>query len=183
VSDTLPRMRRLAIVLSSLSLGGLAVMGCQTYRQDLDRAQQHYEQNRYEAALALFRVLEPDMDSYSSTERSTYAYLRGMTDYRLASLAKSGSGLADPKKGFRMNSRHWLGIAAAIDKETPGSLTDDQKTRLGHALKDLNQDVYGGADGVAADAPTDDAAKPKDDADTSRDDAEDRDAPSDQADH
>lgn len=162
-------MRRLAVVLSSLSpaafaalaaLGVLATTGCQTYRQDLDRAQQHYEQNRYEAALALFRVLEHDTDSFSAVERSNYAYLRGMTDYRLASLAKSGSGLADPKKGFRMNSRHWLGVAAAIDKSTPGSLTDDQKQRLGEALKDLNEDVYGGADSSSTDASghEDDAA-------------------------
>lgn len=160
-------MRRLAIVSSVLSLGALAIAGCQTYRQDLDRAQQHYEQNRYEAALALFRVLEPDTDSFSPAERSNYAYLRGMTDYRLASVAKSGSGLADPKKGFRMNSRHWLGVASAIDKVTPGSLTDDQKQRLGEALKDLNQDVYGGADG-SADAPADapsEADAPSDDAD------------------
>lgn len=158
-------MRRLAIVLSSLSpaafaaVGLLATTGCQTYRQDLDRAQQHYEQNRYEAALALFRVLEPDTDSLSAVERSNYAYLRGMTDYRLASLAKSGSGLADPKKSFRMNSRHWLGVAAAIDKTTPGSLTDDQKQRLGEALKDLNEDVYGGADSASADASAEEGEK------------------------
>ena len=69
-----------------------------------------------------------------------------MTDYRLSSLASAGSNVSDPKRAFRDNSRHWLGVAAAIEKESPGGLTEDEKTRLGETLTDLNHDVYGGAD-------------------------------------
>jgi hypothetical protein len=134
-------MRRLlsvALVASAL--------GCVTYTQDLDRAKQHYEQNQYEAALAVFRVLEPDLDSFNTAEQAKYAYLRGMTDYRLSSLTPAGSNVSDPKRAFRSNSRHWLGVASAIEKETPGGLTDDEKKRMGETLADLNRDVYGGAD-------------------------------------
>src|SRR5689334_1676372 len=79
----------------------LSSAGCATYRQDLERAKAHYDANEYEKGLALFRVLEPDLDSFSDAEKTQYAYLRGMTDYRLAGLAAAGSGMADPKRDFR----------------------------------------------------------------------------------
>jgi hypothetical protein len=139
-------MRRvaLALVLAQLVFAG---SGCATYAQDLDRAHRHYDANQFEAALALFRVLEHDMDSFSDAEQAKYAYLRGMTDYRLSSLAPQGSGgVADPRKGYRDNARHWLGVAAAIEKQTPGGLTEEWKGRLAEAMADLNKDVYGGAE-------------------------------------
>src|SRR5882762_9907635 len=100
-------MRRPALLLSpvlalALALGwALSSASCSTYRSDLDRARAHYDKNEFEPALALFRVLEPDMDSFSPGEQAQYAYSRGMTDYRLASLANAGSGFNDPKVGFR----------------------------------------------------------------------------------
>ena len=42
----------------------LALVGCATYRSDLGRARAHYDKNEYDQALALFRVLEPDLDSF-----------------------------------------------------------------------------------------------------------------------
>lgn len=125
---------------------------CSTYRQDLDRAQRHYDQNQYEAALALFRVLEPDLDSFSTPEQAQYAYLRGMTDFRLSSIVPAGTTVSDPRKSFRDNARHWLSFAAAIEKTTPGGLTEDQKGRLGDAMKDLNHDWYAGAEEEKGDA-------------------------------
>jgi hypothetical protein len=139
-------MRRLVSRVLIFSAAAFVAAGCATYAQELDRARRHYESNQYEQALALFRVLEHDMDSYSPAEQAQYAYLRGMTDYRLAGLAPQGSGVADPRKGYRDNSRHWLALAAAIEKETPGGITADEKQRLNETLTDLNRDVYGGAE-------------------------------------
>jgi hypothetical protein len=153
-------MRRLL----SLVLFASAV-GCVTYTQDLDRAKQHYEQNQYEAALAVFRVLENDLDSFNAAEQAKYSYLRGMTDYRLSSLTPAGSNVSDPKRAFRANARHWLGVAAAIEKETPGGLTEDEKRRLGETLTELNHDVYGGAEVAADDKDKADKDKDKDKAD------------------
>lgn len=130
----------------------LAAASCATYRQDLERARIHYNANQYEPALALFRVLEPDIDSFSEAEKTQYAYLRGMTDYRLSGMANQGTTVADPKKGFRDNARHWLAVAIAIEKKTPGGLNADEKQRLRDALDDLNHDVYGGAEALASDA-------------------------------
>jgi hypothetical protein len=108
-----------------------ALAGCATYREDLNRAQVLYEENEYERALSLFRVLERDTDSLSLNDQARYAYLRGMTDYRL---------------GFRPDARHWLAIARATEQEHPGGLSQSWKERLDQALNDLNHDVYGGAE-------------------------------------
>lgn len=112
----------------------IALGACATYREDLNRGQRLYEENEYEHALAIWRMLETDMDSLDQTDQSRYAYLRGMTDYRL---------------GFRPDARHWLAIAKAIEQEHPGGLSPQWKQRLDEALADLNRDVYGGAEAVA----------------------------------
>lgn len=111
----------------------LALLGiaCSTYREDLNRGQRLYEENQFDHALAIWRLLEDDMDSLSLTDQARYAYLRGMTDYRL---------------GYRPYARHWLGIARSIEKEHPGGLNQEWKDRLEKSLDDLSKDVYGGAE-------------------------------------
>ena len=120
---------RNAVVLFSLT--ALVAAGCATYREDLNRGQRMYEENQYEHALALWRILEDDLDSLSPSDRARYAYLRGMTDYRL---------------GFRADSRHWLALAKVTDQAHAGSLTAAWEERLEQSLTDLNQDVYGAAE-------------------------------------
>lgn len=121
-------MRRALIWLLATALGPMA---CATYREELNRGQRLYEDNQYEHALALWRILEEDADSLSPSDRARYAYLRGMTDYRL---------------GFRADSRHWLGLAKVMDQAHAGSLSAAWEERLEQSLTDLNQDVYGAAE-------------------------------------
>lgn len=172
-------MRRFAFLIS-ISFCALSAVTCATYKQDLERARKHYEnpqveqartsyeENNYEKALALLRVLEYDIDSFSQGEQAQYAYLRGMTDYRLSQsprLAQQGQGEArlqagtagasDPRQGYRSNARHWLGVAQAIEKVTPGGLVPDEKQRMADALTDLNKDVYGGAEALPGGADAD----------------------------
>jgi hypothetical protein len=148
-------MRLPALLVPVLLVAGAAAIpagvGCSTYRSDLDRARAHYDKNEYEPALALLRVLEPDIDSFDPGEHAKYAYSRGMTDYRLSALATTGNSVSDPKQSFRSHSRHWLAVARAVEKETPGGLTGEEMQRLEDALTDLNHDVYGGGD-TATDA-------------------------------
>lgn len=112
----------------------LALLGCSTYRSQLHRGQRYYEENQYEAALALWRDLEPDQDSLTPQERVRYAYLRGMTDYRL---------------GYRSDARYWLSLAQAGEQLRPASLEQDQKQRLEDTLGELNQDVASRIEGEA----------------------------------
>lgn len=165
-------MRRLPYLIPLLVLCVFGAVTCATYKSDLERARGHYqdnqvdqarknyEENQYEKALALLRVLEYDIDSFTPGEQAQYAYLRGMTDYRLSqsprlSQQSSGGGIVDPRKDYRANARHWLGVAAATEKVTPGGLTPDEKQRMGDVLTDLNKDVYGGAESLPADADPD----------------------------
>jgi hypothetical protein len=130
-------------------------VGCATYTMDLDRARRHYQETQFEQALALFRVLEHDLDSFTPAERTQYAYLRGMTDYRLSSGSSKGSD--DTQQAFRSNARYWLGLSAAMEKRAPGSITEEERGRLQEALEDLNRDVHGG---VAAPAQTPEGEPP-----------------------
>lgn len=119
-------MRHLASFVAACAL---VLLSCSTYREHLNRGQRMYDENEYDRALALFRNLEPDLDSLSPNDQARYAYLRGMTDYRL---------------GFRPDARHWLAMAKAFDQTNPGGLTPEWKTRTDEAIADLNKDVFGG---------------------------------------
>lgn len=117
----------------------VSLVACQTYRDDLIRAQRYYEDNQYAHALALFRALERDTDSLTAHEHARYAYFRGMTDYRLARV----EGGNDER--FDRYARYWLGLASSIEAENPGGLQAHEKQRLDETLTDLNHKAYGTA--------------------------------------
>ncbi|MEI9937484.1 MAG: hypothetical protein WDO69_09700 [Pseudomonadota bacterium] len=139
---------RTALVLPLML--ALCPLACATYREDLIRGQRMYEENQYEHALALWRILEDDTDSLSATDQTRYAYLRGMTDYRL---------------GFRADSRHWLAIAKVSNQAHAGGLNAAWQERLEESLTDLNQDVYGAAEANSSHAIEYGKAGPSDEVD------------------
>lgn len=98
-------------------------VGCTTYRDALVRSQDAFQKNEYEQTLGMLRALEPDVSHLTTPEQAQYAYLRGMTDYRI---------------GHRTDARHWLAIARAHDDATPGTLPVDWRTRLNDALSELD---------------------------------------------
>jgi hypothetical protein len=105
----------------------LALAACTTYQDDLARGQKAFETHDYERSLAIFRPLETDLSALSPVDQAHYAYLRGMTDYRI---------------GFRADARHWLAIARTLEQETPGVLLPDWKQRMTDALTEMNESVY-----------------------------------------
>jgi hypothetical protein len=117
----------------------LAATACNTYSDDLSRSQRAFEESEHERALAILRALEPDLGRLSLIDRAHYAYLRGMTDFRI---------------GYKAESRHWLAIAAASEKQTPGSLPADWGKRMKEALKELNDAVYAGGIASLSNTPT-----------------------------
>ena len=122
-------------MLCSLACCALAtaLVSCATYEDDLMRGQRAFEQSEHERALAIFRALERDTGRLSVVGRARYAYLRGMTDYRI---------------GYKGEARHWLAVGAAIERQTPGSLPPEWEKRLGESLQELNEEVYSG--GIAS---------------------------------
>jgi len=128
------------------ALAILPLAACATYSDELSRGQTAFEQNQHERALAVFRALEHDESHLSPEEQTRYAYLRGMTDYRI---------------GYKADARHWLIVAKALEAQTPNSLPADWKTTMNDRIKELNEEVFGG--GVESLANVKKAAKSNDD--------------------
>lgn len=95
-------------------LVALLLSGCATYSQDLERARRLYQDHEHARALALLRLLGEDLDALEPKERVQYAYLRGMTDLRLAET------LPERERRSRAEllacSRDWLGEALRLDE-------------------------------------------------------------------
>lgn len=114
--------------LAATALVALCAAACSAHRDALERGHSYYEDNRFEQALAVWRELERDESRLRPYERSRYAYLRGMTDYRL---------------GFRDDARHWLGLARAVEQMHPGGISPEWMERLDAALDDLDREISG----------------------------------------
>ena len=125
------RLRRQRAGLWPHALCALA-LACGGQHAALLRGQDYYEQNQYERALAVWRSLERSESSLSRPDFARYAYLRGMTDYRL---------------GFRAEARHWLALAKVTDEQQPGGIEPEWASRLDGALADLNREIFGIAPG------------------------------------
>lgn len=97
---------------------------CGAYSAELQRGQRYYERNEYESALAVWRSLDSNSAALGRYEQTQYAYLRGMTDYRL---------------GFRAEARHWLARAQAGEHLHPGGLPSAWNDRLLQTLADLER--------------------------------------------
>jgi hypothetical protein len=108
-----------------------AAGSCVTYGEELNRGLRHFQNNEYERALAVFRALETDIDSLPPPDRARYAYLRGMTDYRMS---------------LRPDARHWLALARAYEQASAGGLEEGWRERMKDALKDLDNEVYEGSE-------------------------------------
>jgi hypothetical protein len=124
----LRRSLTMLLVLTAVGAGA-----CTTYRDQLARSQHAFEQNDHDRTLAILRDLEPNMMRLTPPEQAHYAYLRGMSDYRI---------------GFKPDARHWLSVAKAHEEQTPGVLPADWKVRTNEALDELNGVVY--AQGTSA---------------------------------
>jgi hypothetical protein len=132
-------MGRFVVVFCTVAWSGsLALASCATYEDDLMRGERAFEQSEHERALAIFRALERDAGRLSGVGRAHYAYLRGMTDYRI---------------GYRVEARHWLALASAMHRQTPGSLPPEWEKRMSESLQELNEEVYGGGIGSQSGPP------------------------------
>lgn len=116
---------RLLLVLVASGAGG-----CATYSRDMERVRNHYTRSEFPAALALLRVLGDDQAWLSKKERAQYAYLRGMTDFRLGASAVK----VDDRVVLRKASRFWLERAVERSQNTPDALADTEKQRMNETL-------------------------------------------------
>lgn len=112
---TLPRIVALWLALASA--------GCTNYADQLARAEHHYQNARYEAALANLEDLEIYTPALSPVEQVRYAYVRGMAHLRLDQHA---------------DARHWLALARERARSAPGVLTDEMRTSMDRTIAELD---------------------------------------------
>lgn len=109
---------------------------CVTYSRDLEHATKHYEMHEFAKALAVLRVLGEDEDALSDAERVRYAYIRGMTDLRLAALVPA----SEPAKreSLRACARDWLDRALEGANASSTALSDDEAKRARASRAELD---------------------------------------------
>ncbi len=133
--DKRVRLHRFAAVAAS----ALGLSSCVTYAADLERARRHYEVTEFARALAVLRLLGEDEDALGHADRIRYACLRGMTDYRLASLAPAGR--PQDRATFRQCAHDWLTRCAAGMTSDPSALSAEERERATRTLRELNDEA------------------------------------------
>jgi len=111
------RERALVALLALALLGG-----CGAASAELRRAEQSYEQARYENALSWLADLEPNAPSLRHDERARYFYVRGMTEYRL---------------GHRPEALHYLAVAREVAGQDGDGLREEQRDLMSRTLAEL----------------------------------------------
>lgn len=109
--------RRACALWLALSLGA-----CGAAAAELRRAEQSYEQARYENALSWLADLEPNAPNLNHAERARYFYVRGMTEYRL---------------GHRPEALHYLAVAREVTGEDGTGLREEQRDLMTRTLAEL----------------------------------------------
>ena len=107
-----------AIIVIAASL--LSACGAAAAR--LARAEDSYDQARYETALSWLEDLERDVPSLNQGQRARFYYTRGMTEYRL---------------GHRDEALYFLAVAREIAGEDDVGLREEQNELLTRTLGEL----------------------------------------------
>lgn len=93
---------------------------CAATTRDLGRATTEFDDARYETTLHWLGEL--DLAGMTAAEKSTYAYLRGMSEVRL---------------GKRDEGLHWLRMARAFSGDAGAGLRDEWRPVLDRTLTEL----------------------------------------------
>lgn len=96
--------------------------GCWNYRNQLDRAEEHYRAGRYEAAVTNLDDLEDNLDVFNRDERARYGALRGMSHSHL---------------GHRAHARHWLAVTREM-LEAGAVIPESDRTEALRTLTELD---------------------------------------------
>ena len=117
--SSLPMARQIAMVV--LSAGLLA--GCAALRDDMVRAENAYDEARYDDAMVWLVDLEQDTPDMDIDMRARFYYLRGMTAYRL---------------GHRNPALHYLALAREVSgEEGSRALMPEQRQTMERTLAEL----------------------------------------------
>lgn len=108
--------------MAQVGLLMLVVTGCGAAEAELRRAEESYEQARYETALSWLADLEPNAPTLDGEQRARFFYVRGMTEYRL---------------GHRSEALYYLAVAREIAGDDGAGLRPEQQELMGRTLAEL----------------------------------------------
>lgn len=114
-------MVRPALPLLALS-SFVVVLGCAATASEMRRAEDAYDQARFDHARTWLIDLEDDAPAMSVPMRARYFYLRGMSEYRL---------------GHRLDALHYLEVAKEIVGDDQRLLEQEQRELLERTLAEL----------------------------------------------
>lgn len=109
-------------VTSLAAVAVLALSACSSVASDLRTARDLYRDARYEAAAVWLDALARDVPTMNPTDRATFHYLRGMTEYRLAQY---------------QDALHDLALAQHVSSAQPNALSPTQRSVLDRTLAEL----------------------------------------------
>lgn len=111
-------MKRAALAL----LTSIAITACAATASEMRRAEEAYDQARFDAARTWLVDLEGRAPGMSPPMRARYFYLRGMAEYRL---------------GHRLDALHYLEVAKELVGDDQRILRDEQRELLARTLEEL----------------------------------------------
>lgn len=100
----------------------LVLAACAATASEMRRAEEAYDQARFDAARTWLVDLEDDAPAMEAPMRARYFYLRGMAEYRL---------------GRRLEALHYLAVAREIAGDNGRGLRDEQRELLARTLGEL----------------------------------------------
>ncbi len=106
----------------SLALALTCLSACAATASEMRRAEEAYEQARFDAARTWLVDLEDRAPSMDQPMRARYFYLRGMAEYRL---------------GHRLEALHYLAVARELVDAQSRPLRDEQRDLLARTLTEL----------------------------------------------
>lgn len=95
--------------------------GCEGY---VKRGSALYAERRYIEAAEVFERTEERLSESSPRQRAEYGLYRGLTLLVLGDYAQA---------------RQWLGYAAEVERQYPGTLRDDRRAELDRGFYELNE--------------------------------------------
>ncbi len=117
-------MTRLVLPVALL----LALPACAGVQADLDRAEAHFGDARYEHALVWLEEIEFEAHDLGPDDTARYYFLRGMVHYRL---------------GARDDALHYFALAKATLEEEGVDLPPEHRRELEARLEELTPTVIG----------------------------------------
>lgn len=100
----------------------VAFSACAATASEMRRAEEAYEQARFDAARVWLVDLEPRAPGMDGPMRARYFYLRGMAEYRL---------------GNRLEALHYLEVAHELVGDGQRTLREEQQELLTRTLTEL----------------------------------------------